>query len=78
MSDLVKRILELTQEEDAGQQTNLCDRLGHPIYPMGDEEKICPRCGLKVVGYERCMNPQSVSLEEFNKVAKVKILGSEE
>lgn len=78
MRDLSIRIFQMAMEEHARQQTNLCDKLGHPIYPMGDEEKICPRCGIKVVSFERRMNPQSVSLEEFNKVAKVKILGHKE
>jgi uncharacterized Zn finger protein (UPF0148 family) len=78
MSDLSKRIFEMAAEEQIKQQSSLCDRLGHPVYPVGGEKVICPRCDVKVVGIERRMNPKSVSLEEFNKETKVKILGSEE
>jgi len=78
MSEFTKRVFVSVDKEQTKQQSSLCDKLGHPVYPVGDEEMTCPRCGLNVVGYEKRMNPKSVPLEEFNKVAKVKILGVEE
>jgi DNA-directed RNA polymerase subunit RPC12/RpoP len=77
MSEFSRKVFKLAAEEQTKQQSSLCERLGHPVYPAGNEEITCPRCGMKVVSYENRMNPRSVPLEEFNKVSKVKILGAE-
>lgn len=78
MSEFSERVFESVDKEQTKQQSSLCVKLGHPVYPVGDKEMTCPRCGLKVVSYEKRINPKSVPLEEFNKVSKVKILGAED
>ena len=78
MDDFSEKILRMAAEEQAKQHSSLCDRFGHPVYPVGAEEIICPRCDEKFISGERRMNPKSMSLEEFSKLTKTKILGSEE
>ena len=58
MSKFSKKVFKMAEEEQARQQSSLCERIGHPIHPLVGQRRICPRCGKIVVNPETLLSKE--------------------